>query len=266
MKFGTFGYERQLEQIAKSGFDTAELDISEIVLMDKTGFSQLIKRAERSGMTFDVFSGLFPLSMRIHAADFEESHWLRHAEIAAERARAMGGSMIPFGAGKCRSIPEGCADIPAAKRKVRDFVRKICDIFEKYELTLVIEPLGPANSNYINWIGEAVDFVSALGRDNFHTMCDLRHMVKLGEPFEDIVTYRSEIRHAHIDYPNGELRKFPQNEDDYNYLPYIQALAAADYDGILTIEATSYDDFAEESEKSLYYLKECLENSNIKKK
>lgn len=260
VKFGTFGYEKQLEQIGAAGFDTAELDISEIVLMEKPEFSLLERRAERSGMSFDVFSGLLPLSVRIHAPDFDEAYWLHHIEVAAERARALGATTIPFGAGKCRSIPEGCEDVPAAKRRVRDFVRKICDIFEKIGLLLVLEPLGPANSNYLNFIGEAVEFIPEVDRPSFHTMCDLRHMVKLNESFEDIVTYRSEILHAHIDYPGGTLRKFPQAEDDYNYMPYFEALAAANYQRILTIEATFYENFEEESAKSLEYIKKCWKN------
>lgn len=266
MKFGTFGYVNQIEQIARSGFDTAELDITEIVLMDRGEFSRLEKRAERSGLSFDVFSGLLPLSVRIHGEDFDEDYWLRHIETAAERARALGASMIPFGAGKCRSIPEGCQNIPAAKGRVRDFVGKICDIFEKNELLLVVEPLGPANSNYLNFIGEAVAFVSEVNRVNFHTMCDLRHMVKLNESYENIVTYRSEILHAHIDYPGGDLRKFPQPDDDFNYTPYFEALAAADYGRILTIEATSYDDFSEESAKSLEFIRKSWEEVAKNKK
>lgn len=261
MRFGCFGFKDQIDDIAKSGFDTVELDLGELISMDKREFQAFEKKAQVSGLTFDVFSGLLPLSVRLHAEDFQREYWLAHVEKAAERATALGGKMIPFGAGKCRSIPENCSNIEAAKTHVADFVGAICDIFQKYNLEMVVEPLGPANSNYLNYIGETVLFAKNLKRENCHAMCDLRHMYKLGEGFEAIQENRSDILHAHIDYPRKDLRKFPQAKDDYNYQPYIDALYKAGYDRILTIEATWFENFREETERSCIYLKEMAQKA-----
>lgn len=257
MKFGCFGFVNQLEDIASCGFDTAELDLCEITAMDSKSFSDFYVRAMESGLTFEVFSGLLPLSVRIHQEDFREEAWLRHIDLAARRAALLGARMIPFGAGKCRSIPEDCTDIPAARQRVADFISRICENFQKYGLELVIEPLGPANSNFLNYVSETAAFARSLGKDNCHTMCDLRHMYKLKDSFDTLTENRPEIRHAHIDYPRGGLRKFPQEDDGYNYQPYFDALFRAGYDEILTIEATSYEDFRAEADKSLRFLKKC---------
>ena len=54
--------------------------------------------------------------------------------------------------------------------------------------------------------------------------------------------FRDVISHAHIDYPLGECRRFPQRGDGYDYSDYLGALGASGYEGILTIEATFWND------------------------
>ncbi|MCI8334695.1 MAG: sugar phosphate isomerase/epimerase [Lachnospiraceae bacterium] len=257
MKFGCFGFVNQLDDIVACGFDTAELDLCEIAAMDEKSFSKFYEKAMGSGLTFEVFSGLLPLSVRIHGQDFDREKWLSHIDLASRRAALLGARMIPFGAGKCRSIPEGCADVLAARRRTAEFISSICGIFQKYGLDLVIEPLGPANSNFLNRVGETAVFAASLGKENCHTMCDLRHMHKTKDDFGTICENREEIRHAHIDYPRGDLRRFPQENDGYDYGPYFEALLRSGYDGILTIEAASFENFRAEADKSLRFLKKC---------
>ena len=258
MKLGCFAFANQIETVETLGYDCIELDLTEICAMSEGQFDELRRRVEHSKLGFEVFSGLIPLSVRFHAPDFDEAYWLDHVALAAKRSAQLGAVMIPFGAGKCRSIPEDCEDVPAAKEHVRQLVRKMSDILASERITMVVEPLGPANSNYLNTIPETVEFIKAVNRPNCLTMCDMRHMFKLDEPFSDIAACAQYIRHAHIDYPRGAARLFPQEADDYDYRPYIRALREADYDAILTIEATDYADFAKEAGASQIYLRKLL--------
>lgn len=256
MKFGCFGLIRHIPLIEKAGFDAAELDFCEIAALSEEDFRQLSQQIKESSLDFSVFSGLIPLTERFHSENFDRPFWLEHIRKGTERVSQLGASMIPFGAGKCRSIPDGCTDRNAAKERIRSLVSDICGILKPYGITLVIEPLGPANSNYINYLAEAVEFVSVLNLPNCKTMCDLRHMHKLGEDMGEIVKYRDFVLHAHIDYPKGDQRFFPKKTDGFDYAPYFRALSKAGYDGILTIEATAYRDFFREAYESLLLLKE----------
>lgn len=256
MKIGCFAFANQIDTVEALGYDCIELDLGEIVAMSEEEFATLKAHVEKSRLGFEVFSGLLPLSVRFHAADFDEEHWMSYVDTAASRAAQLGAIMIPLGAGKCRSIPEDCPDVQKAKDYVVHLVQRISDIMARYHLTLVVEPLGPANSNYVNTIPEAMEFIAKVNRTNCHTMCDLRHMHKLHEEFCHIPENISEILHAHIDYPHGFDRLFPQREDDYDYAPYLKALHEANYDRILTIEATAYQDFVKEAGSALKYLRE----------
>jgi sugar phosphate isomerase/epimerase len=258
LKLGCFGKCDQLDLIKAAGYDSAELDFCELTDMSETEYGRFKEKAQDSGLGFEVFSGLLPLSERFHTPDFDLDYWLKRTEKGLVRAKELGCYMIPFGAGKCRSIPEGC-DRETGAATVAHVVRSISKLMGEYDIQFVIEPLGPPNSNFLNTISEVNDFLPIVDHPNTLSMCDLRHMVKSSEDLTDISTYISIIKHAHIDYPEGLDRYFPLPDDGYDYTPYLKALKDADYDRILTVEATAIrKDFAEESAVCCRYLRELM--------
>lgn len=260
MKFGCFGFIRHIPLIEEAGFDGAELDICEITALTEGEFAQLCERIRISPLNFEVFSGLIPQTASFHSAAFSRSYCLEHVEKAAGRISLLGARLVPLGAGKCRSIPDNCPDIPGATERVIQLAADICGILDRYHISLVIEPLSPAYSNYINRIEEAVTFAGRTGASGCHAMCDLRHMIGSGDSLGNIKCFSSSIRHAHIDYPYGSRRLFPSASDGFDYGPYLEALHQAGYNGMLTVEATDYDDFADEAGKCLRLLKEYEAN------
>lgn len=258
MRIGCFGSCDQLSVIKNAGFDCAELDFCELTDMNEVSFREFYKEATDSGLGFDVFSGLIPLTERFHASDFNLDYWLSHTEKGAKRAAKLGCTMIPFGAGKCRSIPEDCDPVAAAS-KVVAIVRALCEVLSGYQIKLVIEPLGPANSNFLNTLPEVEEFLVQVNHSNCSSMCDLRHMYKSNESFCNLTKYKTIVEHAHIDYPKGVDRYFPAPDDNYDYLPYLQALKESGYDKILTVEATAIKyDFATEAANCYTYLRQLI--------
>jgi len=255
MRFGCFGFAADLETIARAGFDSAELNLMELSRMTEPQFREFAARARDTGLGFEAFSGFMPLTERIHDPGFSFQKWFDHAERCAGRARALGGALWPMGAGKCRSIPEGCADPVAAKARVAMFFGGIARIAGGYGIQLAIEPLGPANSNYLQKIGETAAFARSLRLENCRAMCDFRHMLAAGDPLAAIGENIDFILHAHVDYPFGPLRKFPDPDDGCDYRPYLAALKRAGYAGLLTVEATSYADLPRETARSARYLR-----------
>ena len=85
MKFGCFGFIRHIPLIEQAGYDTAELDICEINALSDDAFKRLLDRTSASSLSFEVFSGLIPLTERFHSEGFSKSRWLAHVEQAASR-------------------------------------------------------------------------------------------------------------------------------------------------------------------------------------
>lgn len=256
MRYGCFGFTHQIDLIKEAGFDSVELDFCEITDMEEDAFQAFLEKAKASGLGFEVFSGLVSLKERFHTPDFNLEYWLDRTRKGAKRAKQLGCYMIPFGAGKCRSIPEG-ADMAAARRRVADIVRAFSEVLAQEGILLVIEPLGPANSNFLNTLPEVDEFMKEVDHPNCSSMCDLRHMHKTGEPLSNLTDFHPIVKHAHIDYPRGFDRYFPAPEDDYDYLPYVKALVDSGYQDILTVEATSVkEDFFKEAKACVAYLHE----------
>lgn len=258
MRLSCFGYVSQIPQIKAAGYESAELNTVEIMRMSDIEYEDFRKRALDSGLGFEVFSELIPLTERIYLDSFDVKYWIDYVKRVGQRIKPLGAIIMPFGAGKCRSIPDRCEDISFVKNKIINFVRGVSEAFKEYDIKLVIEPLGPAFSNYINTIGEAVEFIKLVDDDNCKVMCDLRHMISNGEDMDEIINYKDYILHAHIDYPLGSHRYFPSIEDCFDYKPYINALKQANYKGILTVEATDFNDFTSESYECAKYLNSFL--------
>lgn len=254
MRLGCFGFAKDVETIEKAGYDSAELNICETVAMSEAEFSEFSRRCRGTALGFEVFSGCMPLSERIHDEGFDREHWMEHFRRGAYRTAKLGCRIWPFGAGKCRSIPQG-KDRAECEERVRLFVKDLCVILQKEGIALVVEPLGPANSNYLQTIGDTAAFTAGVGEKNCFVMCDMRHMVKSGDAFSEIIKYRDVIRHAHIDYPLGDDRLFPKEGDGYDYVPYLEALKRAGYEGILGVEATEYTDMLADSAASTTLLR-----------
>ena len=70
MRFGCFGFIRHIPLIEQAGFDTAELDICEINALPDDAFKRLLEKADATTLSFEVFSGLIPLTERFHSEDF----------------------------------------------------------------------------------------------------------------------------------------------------------------------------------------------------
>ena len=117
-------------------------------------------------------------------------------------------------------------------------LRLMAQTAEKNGQKLILEPLGPKYSNYINTVAQAVQLIKKVDAPNLYTMADLRHMVWAEEPFRDIEEYLPYIHHIHIDYPlSYPERRYPSAEDDYDYSAFLNSLKQAGYQGTLTIEA-----------------------------
>ena len=259
MRLGCFGKFNQFELIEKNGFDCAELDFGELAAMTDAQLSEVKRQIRNSVVSAEVFSGLLPLNLRLYDEAFDETYWLKYIDNGASKACELGCRMIPFGAGKCRSIPTAARKIDCRKKLV-SFVQNICTVLNNYHIDLVIEPLGPHYSNYINTIEEANEFAEDVNAGNCKIMCDYRHMISADDPLDNIIKYKDKIQHAHIDYPFGIKRKFPQLEDGADYSVYMMKLNQAGYNGILTIEAIDFENFDAESAKSCLYLKKMMQN------
>lgn len=237
MKLGGFGRIADYDSIQKAGFDYAELDVPEIEALSESEFRMFCDKVHGTG--FPVLTGARALPIADpwfftdHFCAMDYKDYLEHA---CQRAKILGMGKIILGNGKARWL----LDETSIKLESRfiDFIRMFAEIAGNHDVEVILEPLGPKYSNYINTLPEAVRMIQEVGMPNLFTMADLRHLVGAGEPFANIVTYVNYVHHIHVDYPTSyPARLFPKETDDYDYTEFLEAIKKSGYQGALTIEA-----------------------------
>ena len=237
MKLGGFGFVADYEKIKTAGYDYAELDMPEIEELSEEQFICFRNLVDRLG--FPVLTGarILPINAPLFFVDgFRPIDYKDYLIKSCQRAKVLGIRKIILGNGKARSLLS-VEDIKKESIFI-DFMRMLADIAGYCGLEVILEPLGPKYSNYINTIPEAVRIIEEVKMPNVFTMADLRHMVWSNEPFGDLITYADYIHHIHMDYPRSyPERKYPEASDDFNYVDFLYALKNAGYNDTLTIEA-----------------------------
>jgi len=237
MRLGGFGLIADYEKISAAGYDFAELDMPEIEGLSEEKFEHFRDTVDRMG--FPVLTGarILPVAEPLFFVDgFAPTDWKEYLVKTCKRAQILGIRKVILGNGKARSL---LSDADIKKEGVFiDFLRMLADITGDNGQELILEPLGPKYSNYINTIPEAARVIKEVGMPNVFTMADLRHMIWSNEPFGDLVDYAGYIHHIHIDYPSSyPERNYPRADDDFDYSGFVKALKKSKYDDTLTIEA-----------------------------
>lgn len=247
MRLSFFGFAKDIDAIAKAGYDCIEMHYREIVPMSEGEFRDAKKKLRASPLTAEVFNNPLPLDRQIIAADFSLNEYREHLKIGAERAAELGGRFCNFGNGKTRSLPQQAspAETAAARAKICDAIALCCEINAAHNITVLLEPLSPVVSNFILNIPEALALAKELGVHNLKTFVDLRWFVDEKRSYEELVAYADQIPHIHIDNPVTPFpkRPIPRLTDDFDYNPFIAALKKICYKGIISCEANSFEDF-----------------------
>lgn len=235
MKLGGFGFIKDYDEIKKAGFDFAELDMPELEALSDEDFASF--QAHVKEAAFPILTGARILPVKeplFFVPGFQETSLESYLKSSCRKSSILGIKTILLGNGKARWLVD--ENSLKKERIFISFLRMLCEIAGENGQEVLIEPLGPKYSNYINTVPEAARVIEAANMPNLFVMADIRHFVWSKEPFEDIARYRDIVHHIHVDYPlSYPERNYPNVRDGYDYAPFFEQLK--DYDGTLTIEA-----------------------------
>ena len=258
MKLGGFGRIADYDAIRAAGFDYAELDLPELEELSDEDFDAFCEKIQKVG--FPVLTGARALPIAepwFFTERFSLDVWRPYMAHACERAAKLGIQKIIIGNGKARWLLD--ENSIQKERNFLDLLRLFSAYCKEYGIEMILEPLGPDYSNYINTLPEAVRVVKAAGNDNLFIMADLRHLYRGGEAYEDIVDCAAYLHHVHVDYPEVfPARPYPTPEDGFDYAPFLAAVKRAGYDDTLTIEADVPADWKAAHDKAVQVLEAVL--------
>ncbi len=167
----------------------------------------------------------------------------------------LGGEVMVVGSPKQRNLMPGVSREQGcewAESVFREAVRR----GEERGVTVCLEPLAPAETNFMTTAEEAIAFTQRLGSPNFKIILDVKAMCGETKPIPQIIRESwPHFRHFHANDRNLKGPGF----GEIDFKPIAAALQQAGYDGYVSVEVFNFDEGPEViASRSLEYLKQAF--------
>lgn len=250
MKIGVCADISKIEDVKNAGYDYIELPLNKLGTISEEEFQNTLNLIKKYGVPAESCSLLLPKTMQIIGDSYDQKALDDYLETAFSRMKALGATVVSFGSGKSRFIPEGW-NHKAAFASLVEVTKRIVKAAEKYDVVIAIESLNRGETNLINSLREASALAAFSGAS---ILVDSFHMRKENEPLEDIKVV-APIVHAHI--AMLEKRWFPLEKNE-EVMEFVEALKGIGYNERLSIEGKC-DDFLKDSIRALAVLRSAFQ-------
>ncbi|MGB7159341.1 MAG: sugar phosphate isomerase/epimerase family protein [Tepidisphaeraceae bacterium] len=195
-------------------------------------------RAASSALPILAANMLVPASLKITGPDADGEKLAAYMRVVLRRAEQIGIRTLVFGAGGARQVPDGF-DRHRASEQITNFARMCGESATSHGVTIVIEPLNRGECNIINSVAEAMEYVDAVARPSLQCLVDSYHFWLEDEPLDNLRRAMPAIRHVHVADKVGRTPPGESGQSDYH--PFFRVLKDGGYDGLISVEAKSFD-------------------------
>jgi sugar phosphate isomerase/epimerase len=257
MKFGVCAGVDRAPLLAEAGYDYIELSCAGDLIPDEDDAAWAEKRARIEAMPLPVETfNSYVRSGRIVGPEADWARLERYVHAAAARAAQVGGSVIVFGSGGARRVPDGY-DAELARADLLRFLHLAANAYDEHGVLVVIEPLNREECNILTTVREAAGYVEAVGRPGVKNLADTYHMEKDGEGLDAILETGAVLAHAHT----ADTNRDAPGTGTYDHEALFRALKAVGYDARLSVECR-WDDFAAQVGPALAHLRRAHAAAN----
>jgi sugar phosphate isomerase/epimerase len=164
----------------------------------------------------------------------------------------LGGAVMVIGSPKQRNLLPG-----VSRQQAAEFAREVfapsLDPAARRGVTLAFEPLGPAETDFMNTAAEAIELVERINHPSFRLNLDVKAMSSEPASIPDVIRSAAKyVAHVQVNDPN----LLGPGMGDVRYEPIVAALREIGYDGWLSVEAFDFRAGAERiARMSIEYLK-----------
>ena len=199
MKFGIcnetwqgWDFARTCDAIAAAGYDGVEIapfTLNEDPrILTESDAKQIGAAARSSGLEVIGLHWLLvkPPGMHLTTADDAvRKNTIEFAQHLSRLCAAMEGKIMVWGSPKQRNIaPESHTD---AARRAAEVMRQICQAAGPLGVTIAMEPLGPAETNFLTTAGETIRFIRAVDHPACRLHLDVKAMSTESKPIPQII-------------------------------------------------------------------------------
>jgi len=202
-----------------------------------------------------------------------EGFHLTHPEAAVRKRTArycrdlvdfcadLGGQFIVVGSPKQRDVLPGVAP-DQAWEWAGEVLRPAVQHAAERGIVICLEPLAPAETNFINTAAEAIRFIQPFQSPHFKIILDVKAMCSEGPPIPQII--RQAWPHFAYFHANDMNLKGP-GFGEVDFHPIAQALSEVGYTGFVSVEVFRFEEGPEViAGRSLEYLKKVFGGKGVK--
>jgi sugar phosphate isomerase/epimerase len=179
------------------------------------------------------------------------------AEYVKELARLcrdLGGWVLVFGSPLQRNVLPGVS-MDQAMAYAAEVFRSALPAFEEHDVILAVEPLAPAEGNFLNHASDGVRLIEMVGSPHCRLHLDCKAMSSEGRPIPDII--RENARHLVHFHANDANRQGP-GFGELDFVPIFKALNEIGYQGWVSVEVFDYTPGVERlTRESIEYMQRC---------
>ena len=159
-----------------------------------------------------------------------------YVQELARLCRDLGGSRMVFGSPQQRNVLPGVTPAQAVDYAA-EVLGESMSVLEETGVTLCVEPLAPADGNFMNMAADAVRLIERIGHPNCRLILDCKAMSSEQVPIPELIHRHAQVlAHFHANDPNKQGPGF----GDLDFVPIFAALGEVDYRGWVSVEVFDY--------------------------
>jgi sugar phosphate isomerase/epimerase len=258
--FENWGHAKVCETVASLGY--TGLELAPFTLAPRiTEVSQAQRRevrdvAEKNGLEIIGLHWLLAKTegLQLTAPDaFMRQKTADYLGELAKCCRDLGGDIMVFGSPLQRRIPDGYSQELAIDFAVDTF-KRTRSMFADAGVFLCLEPLAPAEADFIQTADAAVEILDRIDHPNFVLHLDVKAMSSEAVPIPDLIRRHAKVmKHFHANDANRRGPGF----GDVDFRPIFAALKEVKYPGYVSVEVFDYTpDPVTIARESIRYMRE----------
>ena len=269
--FPGWSLEKQFDYVAACGYTGMEMAPFTITPTDSPANvcditaakrAEICKIAEKAGIEILGLHWLLAKTEGFHLThpDAEvRQKTVEYGKALTELCADLGGNIMVWGSPKQRNIEVGVTRDEAYKYAA-DALKALVPTLEKHQVTIVLEPLAPVETNFLTCAMETVALIGMVNSPfvQLHLDCKAMWGGELNadgtrRPMEEVIRqFKPWTRHFHANDPNLQGPGF----GELDFHPIFKALKENEYKGWISVEVFDYTPGVENlAKKSIDYMK-----------
>ncbi len=226
----------QVPAASAAGFRYLQIPVDIIMNLTEDDFSRQQEILHQHNIVPEVCSSPLPDDVQVTEMGFNIYVWTEYLKKALKRLTKLGCKKLAWSNGRTRILPlEG--DVGGAKEQVLQFLYLLCDVADEHGITVLVEPLSPMRTNFLNTLDEMQEFLNRVGKSNLFSMISMRDLSEIGLTIEGLSSYSDLIKHIQLENPFEQKgrRVSPMPDDGVDYHPFLDQLKQINYDGMICL-------------------------------